>query len=154
MGKIQRVELTNMCMICDGSRILVQDRRNPNWPGVTFPGGHVEAGESFVDSVIREVKEETGLDIANVRLCGIKQYIPEKDKQDYDRYIVLLYRTDTFSGDLKSSEEGRVFWIEREDLKDYQLPHGFDSMVDVFENDKLSENYWSCRDSGLYMENK
>lgn len=62
MGKLERVELTNMCMICDGNCVLVQERKKPNWPGVIFPGGHAEAGESFVDSVIREVKEETGLD--------------------------------------------------------------------------------------------
>ena len=55
------VTLTNMCMIRDGDRILVQERIDPDWPGVTFPGGHVESGESFAASVIREVFEETGL---------------------------------------------------------------------------------------------
>lgn len=151
MPEIQSAEFTNMCMICDGTRILVQDRVNPSWSGVTFPGGHVELGESFVDSVIREVKEETGLEVANVHLCGIKQFIP---KDGSYRYIVLLYKTSTFSGELKSSEEGRVFWIEREELKKYKLPHGFDSMLDIFENDDLSENYWNYRDDKLYMENK
>ena len=48
------VTLTNMCMVYDGNRILVQDRMNPNWPGITFPGGHIEPKESFVESVIRE----------------------------------------------------------------------------------------------------
>ena len=43
-----------MCMVYDGNRILVQDRMNPNWPGITFPGGHIEPKESFVESVIRE----------------------------------------------------------------------------------------------------
>ena len=153
MGKIERVELTNMCMICDGNRVLVQNRKNPNWPGVIFPGGHVEPGESFVDSVIREIKEETGLTISNVQLCGIKQYVP-KANENYDRYIVLLYRTDTFTGELKDSEEGSVFWIEREELLNYPHPHGFESMAEVFLNDQISENYWAYCGEKLYSENK
>ena len=153
MGKIERIELTNMCMICDGNRVLVQNRKNPNWPGVIFPGGHVEPGESFVDSVIREIKEETGLSISNVQLCGIKQYVP-KANENYDRYIVLLYRTDTFTGELKDSEEGSVFWIEREELLNYPHPHGFESMAEVFLNDQLSENYWAYQNDELFYKNK
>ena len=47
MSRIEEVELTNMCMICDGKgNVLVQDKRNnPNWSGWNFPGGHVEKGE-------------------------------------------------------------------------------------------------------------
>ena len=152
MGRIERVELTNMCMICEGTRVLVQDRQK-SWKGVTFPGGHVEAGESFVDSVIREVKEETGLDISDLRLCGIKQYIPSEES-DYDRYIVLLYKTSTFSGKLKSSDEGCVFWVERAELERYILPKGFKSMLEVFEKEEMTENYWIQRLEGLYTENK
>ena len=37
------------------------DRKKRDWPGITFPGGHIESGESFTDAVIREVQEETGL---------------------------------------------------------------------------------------------
>ena len=153
MGKFQRVEITNMCMICDGSRVLVQDRKNPKWPGVIFPGGHVEPGESFADSVIREIKEETGLDIADVQLCGIKQYVP-RPEENYDRYVVLLYKTSTFSGELKGSEEGSVFWLEREELLNYPHPHGFESMVEVFEKEALSENYWAYQNGELIFENK
>ena len=79
---MQREELcilTNMCMIYNDNQILVQDRKNPDWPGMTFPGGHVEREESFVDSVIREVKEETGLSISDVRLCGLKQFMEEDE---------------------------------------------------------------------------
>lgn len=70
--RTETVTLTNMCMICDGDKILVQDKIGDVWGGVTFPGGHVEKGESFTDAVIREVFEETGLTIRSPQLCGIK----------------------------------------------------------------------------------
>ena len=143
--------LTNMCMICDGDRILVQDRMNPDWPGITFPGGHVEPRESFVESVIREVKEETGLDISNVRLCGVKQFTHKEGKY---RYIVFFYQTDTYSGEVKSSAEGKVFWIRRNELQNYVLAEGFESMVEVFFSEELSENYWWFESGQWKEENK
>ena len=64
MGSKETVELTNMCMVEDGKgNVLVQNRLNPNWPGIVYPGGHVEAGESITASVVREVREETGLTV-------------------------------------------------------------------------------------------
>ena len=93
MSRAERVILTNMCMVYDGDRILVQNKVNDDWTGLCFPGGHVENRESFVKSVIREVKEETGLTIYEPRLCGVKQFYTEKD----ERYIVFLYKTNRFA---------------------------------------------------------
>ncbi len=138
MARSELVTLTNMCMIYDSQgNVLVQDRLDPEWPGVTFPGGHVEPGESFTGSVIREVREETGLTIERPRLCGLKQF----PNDDGSRYIVILYKTDRFSGELKSSREGKVFWIPRNELGRYQLPVSFEEMLRVFEEDGLSEMY-------------
>lgn len=143
MDRSERVVLTNMCMICDGAgNVLVQDRVDPNWPGIAFPGGHVEPGESFTKSVIREVREETGLLIEAPKLCGLKQF-PLKDG---GRYIVFLYRTDRFSGELISSEEGSVFWIKQSELEHMRLPVSFDQTLLVFEDDALGEHY-------IYREN-
>lgn len=150
MAREETCILTNMCMVYNGDFILVQDRVNPDWPGITFPGGHVEPGESFTGSVIREVKEETGLDIAKVQLCGIKQWTAENKSF---RYIVLLFKTDTYTGELKSSDEGRVFWIDKKKLSEYQLAEGFDSMFEVFDNEELAENYHWIEDGQWKMRN-
>ena len=112
MERAERVILTNLCMIVDGTRILVQDKVGKGADGIILPGGHVEEHEPIVDSVIREMKEETGLDIESPRLCGVKEWINE----DGSRYVVFLFRTDRFSGELASSNEGCVFWMEKEDV--------------------------------------
>ena len=139
MSRSEQAIFTNLCMIYDGAdNILVQDRRDPDWPGICFPGGHVEPGESFVESVIREVWEETGLTIEDPKLCGTKQFQTRKG----ERYVVFFYKTDRFSGNLKSSDEGEVFWIPRTDLHKYTLCDDFPDMVRVFEEDDLSEFYY------------
>ncbi len=147
MSRSEIVTITNMCMVYGGGRVLVQDRRDPKWPGVTFPGGHVEAGESFTDAVIREVFEETGLKISSPRLCGIKDWTND----DGSRYMVLLYKTDKFEGDLKSSDEGEVFWAELGELTGLDLADGMDKMLEVFLNDDLSE-YWFYKENGRWIE--
>ena len=145
MAETEKAIFTNMCMISDDhGNILVQDRQNPNWPGITFPGGHVEHGESFCGSVIREVQEETGLVIENPVLCGVKQF----QTRDDARYVVLFYKANRFSGTLTSSDEGPVFWIPRKDLETYPLADDFLDMVRVFESETLSEFYYAKSTDG------
>lgn len=129
------VSLTNMCMIYDGDKILVQNRVK-SWKGVAFPGGHVEENESIVDSTIREIYEETGLTISNLKLCGIKQWF-----KDGVRNICFLYKTNTFKGDLKSNSEGENFWIKRSDLDKYILATNFKIMFEVFDKEDITEHY-------------
>ena len=139
MARSEAAIFTNLCMVYDhAGNILVQDRNDPDWPGLCFPGGHVEPGESFVDSVIREVWEETGLTIENPILCGTKQFQTRKG----ERYVVLFYKTHRFSGELKSSDEGEVFWIPRDTLENYTLCDDFMGMAQVFDDDNLSEFYY------------
>lgn len=133
----EKVEFTNMCMICDGSRVVVIDRKKQDWPGVTFPGGHVELGESFTDAVIREVQEETGLNIRSPQLCGIKDWC-----EDQFRYVVLFYKTTKFEGELRSSAEGKVWWEVIENLPDLNLSPDMNDMLRVFTEADLSEFFY------------
>lgn len=149
MAREERAIFTNMCMIEDGEgRVLIQDRKDPAWPGYTFPGGHVEPGESFVGSVIREVWEETGLTIEHPKLCGIKQF----QTKEGARYLVLFYKANRFSGTLTSSDEGEVFWLPREELDHSPLASDFAEMLKVFEDDTLSEFYYLPGDEEWHFE--
>ena len=149
MDRSERVVLTNMCMVCDGKgNVLVEERLDPDWPGIAFPGGHVEPGESFTESVIREVREETGLTIEAPRLCGLKQFPLDGG----GRYIVFLYRADRFSGELVSSEEGRVFWMKRSELEKAELPVSFAQTLRIFEEYDLEEHYIHWEDGVLKRE--
>ncbi len=151
MARTEQAIFTNLCMVYDDKgHILVQDRKNPNWKGITFPGGHVEANESFTDSVIREVYEETGLLIEHPLLCGVKQFPTENGA----RYVVFCYKTNRFSGELRASSEGDVFWISRKDLETYEVAPDFHQLIRVFESDDLSEFFlsWNPDRSGYDLK--
>jgi len=119
-----------MCMVYEGDKVLVINRTKKDWPGLSFPGGHVENGETLDEAVIREMKEETGLDIKNPILCGIKDW----DWGDNVRYLGLLYKTNEYSGKIKSSEEGEVFWIKKEDINKYPLSQDFLELFEIIES--------------------
>ena len=134
MDRTERVELTSLCMVYRGEELLLQNRVKTNWRGYCFPGGHVEPGESIVDSVIREMKEETGLTVWDLRLCGIKQF-----PIDGGRYLVFFFKTDAFDGELISSDEGKMEWIHRNNLPYLNTVSDFMDMLKVFDRDDLTE---------------
>ncbi len=147
MNRVQPIELTNMCMLRrEDGRVLVQNRRKGNWDGLTFPGGHVEPGESLVDSVIREMQEETGLTIRHPRLIGAKNWMQD----DGGRYIVLMYTADEYEGELRSSDEGKVCWMTLDEMKAGRMADGMELYLDVFFDKKLSE-IWYERDRGDWI---
>ena len=135
-------ELCNMCMVMDAvGRVLVQERlpkpSNP-WSGLTFPGGHVEPGETVVASVIREVQEETGLTVSNLQNCGyIQWYNPVKKSQ----YFVFLFKTSTFSGELKDSVEGKVKWMTLDEMLAGKLAPNMTKYLAVFQNETIPQAY-------------
>lgn len=136
MSRTENVTLTNMCMVKNKDQVLVLDRNDPVWPGLTFPGGHVEAHESFHDSVVREVKEETGLTISHPQLVGVKQFYDHND----ERYLVFFYIAEQFSGTVKESDEGKLTWMSAKELKKQKLAYNFDHDLPVFLEQTISEH--------------
>lgn len=142
MRRTENVELTVLCLIRKDNQYLLQDRTKEDWKGYTMPGGHIERDESIVDAVIREIKEETGLTIQNPKLCGVKQFPIENG-----RYIVFLFRTDEFEGEVISSQEGVMRWISKDELSSINTVDDLHELLQVMLDDNLTEFKYIIEDN-------
>ena len=133
-------------------RILVQHRlAKPTtpWCGLTFPGGHVEAGESISASVVCEICAETGLTVSNLRMCGVVEWetIGKRadgspaEVTDDSKYIVFMFRTSTFTGELKSSAEGRMEWMTLDEMRHGGLAPHMEEYLRVLLEDDVPQAY-------------
>ena len=145
MSRTTPTILCNLCMVEDleNGKVVLQYRspEKNNWSGYAFPGGHIEEGESLVESVIREIKEETGLTISNPQLAAVKNW----QLEDGTRYIVFCYKATEFTGQLRSSEEGEVSWVEKDQLEKLDLSYDMLPLLEVMEDPDLSEFYYRKR---------
>ena len=141
----RKLEMTNMVMIQDKQtgKVLVQDRVK-SWKGLSFPGGHIEDNESIVDSAIREVREETGLEVLNIKSCGIIHWLNNKT---FDRYLVFLFKTADYSGELITEcDEGLNLWITVDELRNTPSENQTPKYLPMFLEDKYSEAFGSWND--------
>ena len=146
MSRTTPTILCNLCMVEDleNGKVVLQYRspeRYKKWSGFAFPGGHIEEGESLAESVIREVYEETGLTITAPKLVAVKDWEPDEG----GRYIVFCYKATEFTGQLRSSEEGEVSWVEKDQLEKLDLSYDMLPLLEVMEDPDLSEFYYRKR---------
>lgn len=147
------MELTTLCHIEEKDSYLMlhrvkkqHDINTGKWIGV---GGHLEAGESPEDCLIREVKEETGLTLTHWNFRGIVTFC--SNPGNYCEYM-FLYTADGFEGTLSDCSEGELRWIPREKLLSLSLWEGdriflrlldtgrpFFSLKLCYEDDRLCE---------------
>lgn len=78
------------------------------------PGGKLESGESPLDCAIREFQEETGLTLIKPKLKIISYW--KEEKEEDSEGIVFIYIAEKYEGNLKSSEEGSLHWINIDEL--------------------------------------
>lgn len=145
MAEIEKVIFMNMCMVYDhAGRVLALDKVGKSYSGTTFPGGHVEPGETFTESVIREIYEETGLTISNPKLTGIYHWMTGAV-----RNVGFLYKTDEYQGKLISSEEGKVYWISGEEFLRKPLAPGMEQVWQMMHDDSASECLQTLTENGI-----
>lgn len=133
MDRTQPVELVTMILIQDPQtkQVLVEDKINVPWKaGHSFPGGHIEVGESGLTAIIREVREETGIEVHSADFCGTCEWFDRPGKR---RKLGLLYRSSDFSGTPRDSNEGRVYWLPRTELTVANSAESLFELLKVFD---------------------
>ncbi|MCX6150697.1 MAG: 8-oxo-dGTP diphosphatase [Ignavibacteriales bacterium] len=119
------MKLATLCYVRNNGKTLMihrvkkeNDYHQGKWNGL---GGKFENGESPEDCVIREIKEEAGLDIQSPYLHGFLTF-PMFD--GIDDWYVFVYTADKFEGELIDSNEGNLAWIPNDELTKLNLWDG------------------------------
>ncbi|MFD1126424.1 8-oxo-dGTP diphosphatase [Lentilactobacillus raoultii] len=131
-SRSEHIEMVNMCMIYDPATqsVLVEDKTDVAWKfGHTFPGGHVEKNESLYDAMVREVYEETGLTVSHLEACGTVEWFNQDPAY---RRLGFLYKTTHFSGTLKQSDEGKIYWLPLAELNEKNTAESFMKFLKIF----------------------
>jgi 8-oxo-dGTP diphosphatase len=101
-------------LIRDGERILLVQRGRPPFEGYWgLPGGGIELGESVADALRREVREETGLDVAVGRFLGYADAIEhDEDGRVRYHYVIMYLEAAVQGGNLTASDDAAaVRWV-------------------------------------------
>ena len=121
------MNFTTLCYIEKENKYLMlhrtskkKDGNKDKWIGV---GGHFEKGESPEECLLREVKEETGLELTSYQFRGIVTFISDEWPDEY----MCLYTADRYTGDIGNCDEGELVWVEKGKIMD----------INIWEGDKI-----------------
>lgn len=103
-------------------KILIGKRQGSHAPYYSIPGGNLEVGETFEDGAIREIKEETDLNIENPKVIAVTNNL-DTFRESGLHYLSVILLTNDFSGELKIMEPEKCeewLWV---DPKNLPMPH-------------------------------
>ena len=115
----------------DGKVLIVRRARKPALNLYSLPGGAVEVGESLIDAVVREVREETQIDIEPVALAGHREAIVRDKEGRVERHFVILsFASRWLRGEpVLNHELDDARWIDPAELSAYKTTEGLDEIV-------------------------
>ena len=127
---------TTLCYIDDGDRYLmlhrtkkIGDENADKWVGI---GGKLEEGESPFDCAKREIREETGVEVKNLRYHGIITFVSDLYGTEY----MHLFTATEFEGEIDyNCNEGSLEWVKKEDVRSLPIWEGDKIFFDLIESE-------------------
>jgi 8-oxo-dGTP diphosphatase len=118
-------------IVRDGKVLVVRRARKPALNLYTLPGGGVEVGETLKEAVMREVREETALEVEPVALAGEREVITRDAQGRVERHFVILcFAARWLSGEPVLNEElDDARWLDPADLKSLRTTEGLADIV-------------------------
>jgi len=115
----------------DGKVLIVRRARPPAHGLYTLPGGGVELGETLEEAVIREVREETALEVVPVALAGYRQAIARDETGRIERHFVILpFAARWIAGEISLNEElAEAHWLAPTELTGLTTTEGLAQIV-------------------------
>jgi 8-oxo-dGTP diphosphatase len=118
-------------IVLHGKVLIVRRGRAPAKDIFTLPGGAVEIGENIYDAVVREVREETALDIVPIELAGYSEVILRDDDGRVERhFVVLCFAARLLSGTPMPNEEiAEMLWVAPDELRGLRTTEGLEQII-------------------------
>ena len=132
-------------IVCDGKILLEKRKGEPGKGKWSVPGGLVELGETVEEAVIREVKEETGLDVAEPKLIDVVDNIVRDENGGIKWHFVILdFFVKVRGGELRAADDAEeIRWVPLSEAEKYDLTKTFRSFLQ--RNRAKLEKLDSCR---------
>jgi ADP-ribose pyrophosphatase YjhB (NUDIX family) len=118
-------------IIRDGRVLVARRARGPALGIWTMPGGVVEAGETLIEALMREIKEETSLTIEPVALAGHREVVVRDGQGRASRHFVILcFASRWIAGEPRLNEElSDARWLRPEELSTLKTTDGLAEIV-------------------------
>ena len=115
----------------DGKVLIVRRARKPALGVYTLPGGGVETGETLIEAVMREVREETAITIEPVGLAGYREAIVRDAQSGVERHFVILcFAARWVSGEPMLNEElDDARWVNPAEIASLHTTEGLAEIV-------------------------
>lgn len=112
-------------IVNDERRVLLTKRSIPPFLDMwVMPGGKIDLGESILEALKREVREEVGLEVEVEKLIDVFEHLTPGE--DNCHFVILYYRCRPIYCEINYNENevAEAAWVSREDLADYPMPDG------------------------------